>query len=296
MTPATSWNRSSRSRRTAPTASSGSTSTRLSATSGGSWFQRDSNLHFSDVRESFVEGGLFYPGLEVEGDTNAIREITSTSFLRKEWTPLRQKPFWITYRKKSINTLDNGTFRFTREYVVDDSTSSTVQINISLEGKGFAYDYVESSSGDTLDAFQAQATWYQIGSIFATEQNLGRSFDTSSACLQLRYWDTIPGTLMQRIKEVSDTAFQMWSPASFFTEGQLGRVPEGLSPASGTIRATASAPLAARCIPPRRRPIIGTCIDCPASRRPASPSAAALSAALLAALLPPSWPPAPRLR
>lgn len=181
----------------------------------GSWFQRDSSLHFTGIKESYMDqgSGLFLPGEGVEDDTNSVRNVTDSSFVRREWTLLRQKPYWVTYRKKNYRTLSNGTFQYSRDIQIDSSTNLTVKIKISLDGAGFLYSYNE----DTVESFQAAATWFQVGTIFGTEQNRARSFIDSSKTFTP--WDTIPGALLQRIKDVSDTAFQMWTPGGFLSNG-----------------------------------------------------------------------------
>lgn len=181
----------------------------------GKWFQKDSSVHFNGITESFVNQntGFFGPGEPVEDDTNSIRDITDSSFTRKEWTLLRQKPYWVSYKKKAFAPLYNGTFQFSRDFKIDDTTTTTIKIKISLDGTGFLYSYNE----DTLESFQAQAQWYMLGSIFATESNRGRSYVDSLK--KLGEWDSIPGALLQRVQQVSDTGFQMWSPGNIFAPG-----------------------------------------------------------------------------
>jgi hypothetical protein len=179
----------------------------------GNWFQRDSNVHFNGIREAYVDGGIFYPGLPIEDDTNAVRQITETSFIRKEWTPLRQKPFWINYRRKTVNPLGDGTFRFSQEYPVDSSTSSQVRIGISLDGNGYSENFLQTFAGDTVRAWLAEADWHQVGSVFVIERYAGQLYDSSSHVYGPD-WDSIPGAMMQRIKDVSDTAFKIWAPGN----------------------------------------------------------------------------------
>jgi hypothetical protein len=189
----------------------------------GRWIQRDSNLFFSQVTESYMDQntGFFPEGYSIEDDTNAVREITDTSFIRKEWTLLRQKPYWVAYRKKSVGALEDGTYEYARDVVVpssdtgagaDTADTVTVRIRLSFDSEGFLYSYNE----DTLETFQAKAQWYQFGSVLATEENSGRSYIDSLGAFD--EWSSIPGALLQRIRMVSDTSFQLWSPGSFFTE------------------------------------------------------------------------------
>lgn len=180
----------------------------------GKWFQKDSSIHFDGITESYVDqgSGFFGPGDTVEADTNSIRDITDSSFTRKEWTLLRQKPYWVTYRKKTFAPLSNGTFQFSKDFIQGNDTT-TVKIKISLDGTGFLYSFNE----DTLESFQAQAKWFLLGSIFGTEENRGRSYEDSLK--RLGEWQAIDGTLLQRVQQVSDTGFEMWSPGNFISAG-----------------------------------------------------------------------------
>ncbi len=180
--------------------------------SRGSWFQRDSNLHFNGSTEAYLDGSIFYPGLPIEDDTNTVREVTATSFIRKEWTPLRQKPLWITYRKQDANPLGDGSFRYSEDFVVDSATTITYQVDIRLEDGG---EYAESflqkfKGGDTLRAYLADAAWQQIGSVLIVENYTGRFFDTTTHAYSTER-DTLPGALLQRIKDVSDSGFKLWT-------------------------------------------------------------------------------------
>jgi hypothetical protein len=179
----------------------------------GSWFQKDSNLHFTGMTEAYVNRGFFGPGQPMEDDTNSVRDITDSSFWRKEWTPLRQKPYWVAYKKKAFNRLKSGDYQYLREIKVDSATNLTVRIKIELDGTDFLYRYSE----DSLESFQAKAVWFQQGSILGTEKNEGRSYDTTTK--ELGAWEAIPGALLQRVSEVSDTGFKMWTPPSLFNAG-----------------------------------------------------------------------------
>lgn len=183
----------------------------------GRWFQRDSSLYFSQVTESYMDpnSGFFPAGYSIEDDTNAIREVTDTSFIRKEWTLLRQKPYWVTYRKKSVGTLADGAYEYARDVVVPASDTGsdtvTVRVRLTFDGGGFLYSYDEGGQ----EIFQARARWFQLGTVLGTEENSSRSYiDSLDAFGE---WDSLPGALLQRIRMVSDTAFQLWSPGDFFT-------------------------------------------------------------------------------
>lgn len=172
----------------------------------GNWTHKDSNLYINAVTETFLNRGIFGPAAPVEDDTNAIRDVTDSSFTRKEWTWIRQKPFWITYRKKDLPKLQAGDYQYVQEIKGDSVTpDKIIRIKMSLAGTDFRYSITE----DTLEYFQAEAKWYFIGSLLVTDENRGRDYVDSLKAFG--GWDTIPGALVQRLQGVSDTGFQMWS-------------------------------------------------------------------------------------
>lgn len=180
----------------------------------GSWFQRDSNLYFSGMTESYNNGGLFDSGATMENDTNHIREVTDSSFLRKEWTPLRQKPYWIAYNKKVFAPIKSGNYQFESEIMLDSVTKDTARIRIELNGTDFLFRYSE----DTVEYSQYRASWFQQGSILGTESIEARRLDTATGAFSA--WERVPGAQLQRTSEVSDTAFRIWyPPQSFFESG-----------------------------------------------------------------------------
>lgn len=178
----------------------------------GSWFQRDSNLHFTGMTESYNNGGLFDSGTAMENDTNLVRDVTDSSFLRKEWTPLRQKPYWIPYRKKAFASLKPGNYQFETRFMLDSVTSATARARIELTGA----DYLYRASEDTVEYFQYRAAWFQQGSILGVGKLETRELDTATGAFG--DWVPFPGSLLQRISEVSDTAFRIWSPPRSFLD------------------------------------------------------------------------------
>jgi len=177
----------------------------------GSWFQQDSNLHFTGVTEAYGDGGFFDSGTTVEGDTNLVREITDSSFIRKEWTPLRVKPYWITYKKKSFAPIKPGNYLFQTEFV-SDSATRIGRIRIEMDGTGVLYRY----SLDSLEIVQEKAVWFQQGSILGNRNYEYRQFDTTTQSFGA--WETIPWSWLKRTSEVSDTAFWIWAPPESFLE------------------------------------------------------------------------------
>lgn len=176
----------------------------------GSWFQRDSNLYFTGIKQGRAQYGLFRDFKSIEDDTNAVRDVTDTSFIRREYAPVRQKPLWITYTKRNFPVLQNGSYRTVKTYPQDSVTTLQVHFKITLDGSHYLFNVVE----DTLESFQASSKWYQIGSFLATEDNLQRQLDSTMAFPAA--WDTLGGLILTRLKTVSDTGFGLWSPETFY--------------------------------------------------------------------------------
>lgn len=170
----------------------------------GKWFQRDSSLFFNSANEAFLQSsGRFNAGQPIEDDTNSVRNLTDTSFIRKEYTLIRQKPFWITYRKKAVGAVKGGDYA----YVKAAADTGKVDIKLTLSGTGFLYSYA-----DTSTSFQVDAQWYQFGSVFGTEQHRERTFIDSTKAFG--EWAGFPGTILQRVRNVSDAGFEMWNAQS----------------------------------------------------------------------------------
>lgn len=178
----------------------------------GNWHQKDSNFFFNGATETWAQGGIFDNFTAIEDDTNAIVGVTDSSFRRREWTPLRQKPYWITYSRKTYPTLREGTYTLKRTYG-SDSDAVDYMFTIKLKDKGFFFSVLQD---DTLESFQDSATYYQIGSFLATDGNKQREPDSTNTFPD---WSPVQGTVLKRLQTVSDTAFSMWSPASFFEPG-----------------------------------------------------------------------------
>jgi hypothetical protein len=141
--------------------------------------------------------------------SNAVRLVTDTSFTRREYSPVRQKPLWVTYTRRNYPALKSGAYLLVKTYPQDSTTTLDVKFTITLDGSRFLFSVVE----DTLESFQASAKWSQVGSFLATEENLQRQLDTSRT---FPAWDTLGGLILKRLQTVSDSTFRMWSPQSFF--------------------------------------------------------------------------------
>jgi hypothetical protein len=176
----------------------------------GSWAQRDSSLYFGKLQEAFLSGnGAFNNYSTIDDDTNSISGVTDSSFIRREYTPLRQKPYWITYAKKTFPAIKDGDYEFETNFKED--TLPAVKLNFKLTLKG--HSYVSSVSLDGVEKGQDSASWYQIGSFLALESNFHRAYIDSTK--SYAPWDTINGLVMNRMQSISDASFQLWYPSGY---------------------------------------------------------------------------------
>ncbi|MDB5102668.1 MAG: hypothetical protein JWP91_357 [Fibrobacteres bacterium] len=178
----------------------------------GRWVQRDSSFFFSGTTDTWVSSGVFSGFKDMENDTNSVRNVTDSTFTRREWTPLRQKPYWITYKRKTVPKLREGDYLLEKIYG-EDSTKVTYKFEIKLDEGNFLLSVTQ----DTLMTFQADAKYYQIGSFLATDQNRQREAD--SAKLMPETWNPYEGILLKRLQTINDTAFTLWNPPTFFDSG-----------------------------------------------------------------------------
>lgn len=177
----------------------------------GNWHQADSNFYFSGVQEAWVSNGIFNDFASMEDDTNAVREVTDDAFIRREYTPLRQKPYWITYHRKAFPRLADGEYFLDKTFGTD-SDAVTYHFKIKLDAGKFLFTVT-----DTIENFQAEAKFYQVGSFLATEENQQRELDSTN--VNWDKWLPVEGTILKRVRAISDTSFNMWNPASFFEPG-----------------------------------------------------------------------------
>ena len=177
----------------------------------GSWIQRDSSFFFSHTLEAWAASGIFDNFTSMEDDTTSVRNVTDSAFTRREWTPLRQKPYWISYRRKSYPKLKEGVYYLTKTYGAD-SNLTIYHLNIELK-RG---DFTLTVNEDTLPSFQTNAKYTQSGSFLATDKNQQREVDSTK---NYGPWSPFTGSVLKRLQAVSDTAFTMWNPPSLFEAG-----------------------------------------------------------------------------
>ena len=176
----------------------------------GRWAQHDSSIHFLNRFAAPPYNGAFFDAdyQSLTPDTNFLGQITDTSFNRLEYTPYRQKPYWIPYVKRGYPTLKNGAYQFTKIGVANSPTDTLPPADytdkVKLEGSRYTNSFFRNQD----EIFQSTAEWRQFGSFLVTEkfQYRGR-VDTSGA---FSPWDSLPGFIMFRLKQVSDNSFHMW--------------------------------------------------------------------------------------
>jgi hypothetical protein len=172
----------------------------------GNWVQKAGAFYFSNIHFSAVDGGLFDGSSPMEDDTNAVRDITDSTFTRLEWTPLRQKPYWITYKKKTYPQIKEGTYRLSKTHG-EDSNAVKYTYRIELAKNVYLYSITE----DTLESFQVDAKYKQVGSFLLMEEHRIRELDSTNTRLQDE-WFPVSGTIYLRLQALTDTAFSMWTP------------------------------------------------------------------------------------
>lgn len=185
---------------------------------GGRWAQSGGDFHFTDIRASESNGGVFLQYAPLEDDTNAVRAVTDSAFTRNEWTPLRQKPYWIAYKRKTgLPALSEGAYyhHVLDTFAIAADTSDpgdTVKIVDNL------YRF-ELTGGDSLlfsmtidsqEVYQLRARYRQFGSFLVTEEHRDRGKDSAGVFGE---WEPKEGTIFMKLKNVSDTAFVLQTPA-----------------------------------------------------------------------------------
>lgn len=174
----------------------------------GKWLQRDSALYFSELEETEVSGNLFNNFTAAEDDTNAVRNITDTSFTRLEWTILRQKPYWISYVRKTYSQLTEGTYQY---QTIDSSDTVPVTRRYKIDLKNSDYNYSEIA--DTSEIYQISAKFSQIGSFLAIEGIRDRAVDSTNTFID--NWRSFTGANLTRMQVLNDTSFTLWTPGFF---------------------------------------------------------------------------------
>lgn len=171
----------------------------------GAWSQQGQSLFLRNSTENWLDNyGVFSKTEPIEDDTCALARITDTSFVRNEWIPaILRKRQWTNYRLRNIPKLSDGTYTFVATV---DSIPRRYRITLS----GDSYRYSES---DTAEIYQAEARFTQVGTFLALEENRWRWRDSTGTAWN--DWDQESGHYIQRMRAVSDTAFDIRMPGNF---------------------------------------------------------------------------------
>lgn len=187
--------------------------------SRGVWKQREDAFFFEEIQATQPGSDPFFEWDTLKNadgqDTSEIREISDTSFVRKEYTVFRQKPYWIAYKKSTPEEIPEGHFRFSEMSGPDSlRVQMRVELDLKPEGKFFL-----SQFKDTLAIFQIEASWRQAGSFLDLTRYRYRNYVDSLKGFP-PVWDTVSGEYFNRVGAISDTAIELWSPGSPFSRGR----------------------------------------------------------------------------
>lgn len=190
----------------------------------GRWTQKGGSFIFTDIIFSESDRGVFDYPEPLEDDTNSVRGVTDSAFTRYEWTALRPKTYWITYKKAAeFPKVSEGSYY---HHVID--TFTIVADTSDTSGTPGAVDTVkivdklyrfEIGGGDTLhfsmtvdsaERYQMDARYRQFGSFLVTDNHRDREKDSTGAFTE---WQPKDGTIFMKLKDVSDTAFVLQTPA-----------------------------------------------------------------------------------
>lgn len=189
--------------------------TMASAIFKGNWAQHDSSVFLLNTKQARIQNGFIDDFTSIEDDTNSIRNVLDNSFIKKEYTPFRSKPYWITYTKKKFPALA-GSYQYTERipYLLPPKDSLDTVMNIdTLEAKytitfnGIEMTYREN---DTLEYYQLKANWVQMSSLVRMQNNQERVWLDSTQSFSA--WSTVPGSILWRILETKDSALNIWNP------------------------------------------------------------------------------------
>jgi hypothetical protein len=172
----------------------------------GNWFQKDSAFYFSGNTDCVADNfdGIFYAPNKAEDDTTAIANITDTSFLRREYTPLRQKPYWIPYKRKNVPAIKDGNYAMVLA-PVSDSMPYEAKLVIDLAKNEFTFSYHHDNA--LTDQFNSK--YDQVGSFLITKEVRYRAVDSTNV---LGDWGLWEGYEVQTLKSISDTSFSWITP------------------------------------------------------------------------------------
>lgn len=187
----------------------------------GRWAQSGGDFFFTGITVSESSRGVFDVASPLEDDTNSVRDVTDSGFTRNEWTPLRQKPYWIGYRRKTdFPKLSQGIYyhHVLDTFTIVADTSDTTGAVDTLKVVDNLYRF-EFGGGDTLrfsvtvdslEIYQLEAEYRQFGSFLVTENHRDRERDTANV---FQEWQAKTGTIFMKLKEASETDILLQTPA-----------------------------------------------------------------------------------
>jgi len=171
----------------------------------GSWTQQGSALFMRNVTESWADYRVFVASKPIEDDTCPLVQVTDTSFVRNEWIPVvLRKRQWTNFSMKQHPKLAEGAYILTK--IID---SIPRRFRIILTGDQYRY-----SALDSIESYQSESHFYQLGSFMAREESRERSRDPTGIAWE--DWSPVAGLSLQRLRSVSDTAFDLWNPGGLF--------------------------------------------------------------------------------
>jgi hypothetical protein len=187
----------------------------------GKWTQKGGSFIFTDMVVSESDRGVFDYADSLEDDTNSVRDVTESAFVRSEWTPIRQKPYWITYKKAAeFPKVSAGAYYHhvidTFTIVADTSDTTGAVDTVKIVDKLYRF---EIGGGDSLhfsmavdsaEVYQMDARYRQFGSFLVTDNHRDREKDSTGAFTE---WQPKDGTIFMKLKDVTDTAFVLQTPA-----------------------------------------------------------------------------------
>lgn len=171
----------------------------------GSWSQQGMNLYLRNSTENWADYHVFRKATPIDDDTCPLARLSDTSFIRNEWIPVvLRKRQWTHYRRKDYPKLSDGTYTLRK---VIDSIPKTFRI--TLAGDQYRYSVL-----DSVEIYQSESRFYQIGSFLVLDG--GRERDRDSTGIAWADWSNVEGLSLQRLRSASDTAFDLWNPGYGF--------------------------------------------------------------------------------
>lgn len=187
----------------------------------GKWAQSGGDFIFTETLVSESNQGVFDGYAPLEDDTNSVRNVTDSGFTRNEWTPLRQKPYWMAYKRKTdFPKLSQGIYYHhvidTFTIVADTSDTTGAVDTLKVVDKLYRFEFAGgdtlrfSMTVDSLETYQLEAEYRRFGSFLVTENHRDRGRDTANVFTE---WQSKTGTVFMKLKEATETTILLQTPA-----------------------------------------------------------------------------------